>query len=139
MTSMHRPATTALALCSMLAACPVCAADRMATGQWEFAMTNGGVTRISDHCVSPNEAASANGSLQSVRAHAERDAARERCSVQSFGISGETITYSLSCGEHTIESTSTYHGDSYEGTLATISQRKTRVTKVKAKKLGPCQ
>ena len=42
----------------------------MTSGQWEFALTTDGATHISKHCVTPIETGSANGALESARAHA---------------------------------------------------------------------
>lgn len=141
MTPTHRsaPTTLLLSLCGLfLAVAPALAADRMATGQWQFALATDGGTHTSKHCVTPDEAAGVNGSLASARSHSEQKAARGHCAVKSFDIRGDTVSYALSCGARRIESTSTYHGDSFEGTLTTTAEGKSVLTKVKAQRLGAC-
>lgn len=122
----------------LLGAASVHAAERMATGQWEFAMTTAGATHAAKHCVTADEAGSVNGSLESARAHAEQNAVRGHCALKAFGLQGDTVTYSLACGPRTIDSTSTYHGESFDGTMTTTNEGKAVVTKVSAHRLGVC-
>ncbi len=120
-----------------LIAAPLRAAERMAAGQWQFTMTTDGSSRGVTHCVTPAEAGGVNGDSNAGRAYAEK-AASGHCAVKSYAAAGETVTYSLSCGDRTIESRSTYHGDHFDGTLTTTTAGKAVRTAVKGQRLGPC-
>ena len=44
----------------------------------------------------------------------------------------------MTCGDRTILSTATYHGDSYEGVMKTKAGSVETTTDVKARRLGAC-
>lgn len=114
------------------------AADRMQTGNWEFTMTSNGASTTLSHCVDAEEAGGVNGDAKAARAHAEKKA-KGRCTIKSYDIQGNTVTYSLVCGDRTIDSTATFHGDSSEGTLkTTTADGKVDIKTVKARRLGAC-
>jgi Protein of unknown function (DUF3617) len=129
------------AICGLLflaaAALPLRAADRMVAGQWQFTMTTDGSPHGATHCVSPAEAGGVNGDSKAGRAYAEK-AASGRCTVKAYSAAGETVSYALVCGDRTIESRATYHGDHFDGTMATTTGGKTVKTTVKGQRLGPC-
>jgi hypothetical protein len=117
---------------------PLRAAERLDPGQWEFTLTTDGASHTSAHCVTPAEAGQANGDVAAARAAAEKKAAGH-CTVKSYGIQGDTVSYSLACGNRTIDSVTTYRGDTSEGTLTTTVQgAKPAVTHVKARPVGAC-
>jgi Protein of unknown function (DUF3617) len=118
-------------------AAPLRAADRMAAGQWQFTMTTEGSPHGATHCVSPAEAGGVNGDSKAGRAYAEK-AASGHCTVKAYSAAGATVSYSLACGDRTIESRSTYHGDHFDGTLRTTTEGKTVTTTVKGQRLGAC-
>jgi hypothetical protein len=127
-------------LCGLLlaAATPLWAADRMAAGQWEFTMTGDGGSRTFSQCMTPDQANEANGDTKTARAYAEKKA-KGRCTIKSYDIQGNTVKYSLACGDQTIESSTTYHGDSSEGTLKTTTpDGKVATRTVKAHRVGAC-
>ena len=111
----------------------------MATGEWEFSLTTDGATHAVKHCVTSEEAGAVNGSLQAARAQAEQNAVRGHCVLNAFALQGDTVDYSLTCGSRQIKSTSTYHGESFDGTLTTTADGKAATTTVQAKRLGACQ
>jgi hypothetical protein len=117
---------------------PLRAAERLEPGQWEFTLTTDGASHTSAHCVTPAEAGQVNGDVAAARAAAEKKAAGH-CTVKSYGIRGETVSYSLACGNRTIDSVTTFHGETSEGTLTTTVQgAKPAVTHVKARRVGAC-
>ncbi len=117
---------------------PLRAADRMQPGKWEFTMTSNGTSSTLSHCVDAEEAAGVNGDAKAARAHAEKKA-KGRCTIKSYDIQRNTVTYSLVCGDRTIDSTATFHGDSSEGTLkTTTADGKVDTKTVKARRLGAC-
>ncbi len=110
----------------------------MAVGQWEFTLSTDGATRTSKHCVTQDEAASVNGSMSSAREHATKSAAQGHCSMKSFDMRGETVSYALNCGTRLIESTAAYRGNTFEGVLTTTTEGKATKTRITARRLGAC-
>lgn len=127
-------------LCGVLLAAwsPVEAADRMAPGQWEFVMTTKGVSHPAKYCVDADLAAVVNGDSRTGRDAAEKNAAKTNCKVTDFTVKGDTVSHTMTCGERTILSTATYHGDSYEGVMKTKVGSVETTTDVKARRLGAC-
>jgi hypothetical protein len=122
----------------LLAASSLQAGDRMQPGEWEFTLTTDGSSHTAAHCVTLVDASEMNGDTKSGREAAERKA-NGRCTIQSYAIQGDTVSYSLSCGNRSIDSTTTYHGDTSDGSLTTTVQgAKAVVTHVKARRLGAC-
>jgi hypothetical protein len=128
-------------ICGLLLAAtpPLWAADRMAAGKWEFTMTGDGESRTFSQCMMPDDANQANGDTKTARAYAEKKT-KGRCTIKSYDIQGDTVKYSLACGDRTIDSTTTYHGgNTSEGVLkATTTDGKVDTRTVKARRLGPC-
>jgi hypothetical protein len=114
------------------------AADRMALGQWEFTMTTKGESHVSKYCVDADLAAVVNGDSRTGREAAEKNAAKMNCRVRDFTVKGDTVSHAMTCGDRTILSTATYHGDSYEGVMKTKAGSVETTTDVKARRLGPC-
>lgn len=117
------------------------AADRLQSGEWESTLTTEGDSRTVKFCIVPAEAASMNGDAQAARDYAEQKALKAggRCSVKSFTVKGNSVAYSLMCGDRNIENSQTYRGDSSNGMITTTVQgQPTVTTKVKSRRLGAC-
>jgi hypothetical protein len=118
---------------------PVRAADRMAPGQWEFTMTGDGESRTTKQCMTRDQANEMNGDTKTARSFAEKKA-NGRCTIKSYDVQGNTVSYSLVCGGRTIDSTTTFSGDTSDGTLkTTTADGKVDARIVKARRLGACQ
>lgn len=113
------------------------AAERMASGQWEFTMTTDGSTRTMSQCMTPDKTSEVNGDSKAGRERAEKNA-KGRCTIKSYDIAGDTVSYSLTCGSAEIESVTTFHGNTSDGSLLTTTDGKTTRTQVKARRLGAC-
>jgi hypothetical protein len=114
------------------------AADRMAAGQWEFTLTGNGESRTMKQCMTPDQANEMNGDTKTARGFAEKRA-KGRCTIKSYDIQGNTVKYSLVCGDRTIDSSTTFTGDTSEGTLTTTTaDGNVDVKTVKARRLGAC-
>jgi Protein of unknown function (DUF3617) len=114
------------------------AADRMVTGNWTFEMeTTGQDSRTFTRCISADEAQSVNGDTAAARAYAEK-AAGANCAVKDFAVDGDTVSYRLVCGETTIASKATYHGETFEGVMTTKSGDVEATTHLKAHRTGAC-
>ena len=103
-----------------LAVAPLSAADRLQIGQWEFTSTTRGEAHTFKRCVTPDEAGSVNGDTRSARAYAEKQTAGH-CTITDYKVDGDTVSYAMVCGPRTIRSTATYHGDTFESDLKTLS------------------
>jgi Protein of unknown function (DUF3617) len=116
------------------------AADRMTLGQWEFTHTTKGESHVSKYCVDADLAAVVNGDSRTGREAAEKNAAnmKSNCRVTDFTVKGDTVSHAMTCGDRTILSTATYHGDSYEGVMKTKAGSVETTTDVKARRLGAC-
>jgi len=134
-TSVSPAILCALFLCSFSQL--LFAADRMERGQWEFSMTTDGSTRTMTQCITADKANEVNGDTQTARSYAEKNS-NGRCTIKSFEAAGDKVSYSLTCGARQIDSVTTFHGDSSEGSLVTTSEGKSITTQVKAKRLGAC-
>ena len=130
---------TSLALLGVLLCCSpgLGAAERLASGQWEFTMTTDGATRTMSQCITPDKASEFNGDSKSGREHAEKSA-KGRCAIKAYDITGDTVSYSLSCGTTQIESVTNFHGDTSDGSTVTTTDGKSTTTLVKARRLGAC-
>jgi len=121
----------------LLAMQPVSAADRIASGKWESAITTDGDTKTITHCISAAEAASLNGDSKSGRAFAEKKA-DGRCAISAYDINGATVSYTLVCGARTIKDKTTFHGETAEGTKTVTGQGETTTSTLKSRRIGPC-
>ena len=109
----------------------------MASGQWEFTMTTDGHSHTMSQCITPDKASEFNGDSKSGRDHAEKSA-KGRCAIKSYEIADDTLSYSLTCGTTAIESITTFHGHTSDGSLVTTTEGKSIRTEVKARRLGAC-
>ncbi len=122
---------------TLIAATSLRAADRVQTGNWEVKITRNGQTFTATHCVTKEEASVVNGDAKSQRAYTEKEL-KGTCTIQAYDVTGNTITSKLDCEGTLIESTFTYHGDTYEEvTKSTSKDKQTRMVK-KGRRLGSC-
>jgi Protein of unknown function (DUF3617) len=113
------------------------ATERMAAGQWEFVMTTDGSARTINQCITAEKANEANGDSKSGREYAEKNA-KGRCAIESYEIAGDKVTYGLTCGTAHIESITTFHGNTSEGSKVTTTDGKSVRTEIKGRRLGAC-
>jgi len=132
---MTRAVTLTLAL-ALLGTSTLLASDRMKPGTWQFQMMADGRTSSSTMCITPEKAALANGDTKSARAAAEK--ASKGCIVKTYDIAGDTVTYAMECHGMLLESTITYHGDDYVGTLKATDKGEVHTTALKGHRLGSC-
>lgn len=118
------------------------AAELINPGEYEFTTTTDGNARTLSHCVTPDDAKMANGDSKSGREAAER-AAKGRCTIQSYDVAGNKVSFEMTCGDAVLASTTTYHGDTSEGDLVTTRTvngvRSTAHTHTTARRLGNCK
>ena len=119
---------------------PATAADRIASGQWEAAMTTDGDTRILNFCINAAEAASINGDSKTGRDFAEQKAKKSGspCVIKAYDVQADTVSYTLSCGQRVISDSTTFHGDTSVGVKTVISAGTTVTTQVRSKRIGAC-
>lgn len=131
------PFVAAAAFC----ASPSRAADLWNPGEYQWTMkTNADAPRTTTTCVTPEMAMMANGDSRSGR-EAAMKANKGRCSIQEYDVSGNKVTYRITCGDRVMASTTTFHGDSSEGDLTTTVANGGAVshTHTTAKRLGACK
>jgi hypothetical protein len=123
-----------------LAAPPAEAADRIASGKWESAMTTDGEAKTVTYCISQAEATSINGDSKTGRDYAEKKAEKtgSRCTIKSYDLKGDTGSYVLNCGSRTITDTTVYHGETSEGVKTVANEGKTITTRLKSRRVGAC-
>ena len=116
------------------------AADRIAAGKWESAMTTDGATRTVTYCISAAEATSINGDSKTGRDFAEKKAQKSgsTCAIKSYDMKGDTVSYSLACGDRTITDTTVFHGETSEGVKTVTNEGKTVTTRLKSRRVGLC-
>ena len=124
------------------AALPLLAADRQTPGQYEFTVTTDGKTHVSTYCVTPEDAKAVNADAKAGREYAEK-AAKGGCSVTAYEIKGETVLFTLACGDSGRTSSVTYHGNTFDGdttyTFMAQGKRMVRVSHIEAKRMGVCK
>lgn len=114
-------------------ALPANAADRMRAGQWVGTTIVGGRTFPTSSCISQSDADGMNGDAKSVRAYLEKVIPPEICKVTDVKVEGGQVVYTAACGGRPPKVvTTSYHGDSSEGTDSTGS-------KTVAKLVGACK
>lgn len=127
-------------LLPFLATSGVKAAERVVSGKWEYAMTTDDATHTVSACLSADEAASINGDSKTGRDFAEKKAEKLRstCKIKSYEIKGDTVLYSLACGDRTISDKTVFHGETSDGVKTLIYDGKTTTTHVKSRRIGTC-
>jgi hypothetical protein len=121
------------------AAPPLHAADRLTAGEYEFTATTNGNTRTSTHCFTADDAKAVNADAKAGRDFAER-AAKGACTITTYDVTGETVSYTMACGESVTTTSVTYHGDSFESDTTTIVGKSTaRAMHTTGKRVGICK
>jgi hypothetical protein len=132
-----RPLRMLLA-CSMVVAGPALAGDRVNSGNWESVMVTDGESRKIVFCLKPDQAAALNADSKTGRDFAEKKSGG-RCTVKDYQATRDTVSYTLSCGTHTLTDVTHYHGDTSDGVkTATEAGKPTITTEVKSRRLGAC-
>ena len=112
---------------------PAQAADRIHAGQWVGTTIVGGKTYPTSSCVSQSDADAMNGDAKAVEAHLKKTIPPEICKITDVRVDGNRVIYTASCGGHASKVvTTSYHGDSSEGTDSTGG-------KTEAKRVGACK
>ncbi len=113
---------------------PANAADRMRAGQWVGTTIAGGRTFHTSSCISQSDAAAMNGDARSVLNYLQKIIPPEICRITDVKVGGSQVVYTSTCGGRTPQVvTTSYHGDSSEGTDNTGS------TKTQARLVGACK
>jgi hypothetical protein len=123
---------------ALLSASSLPAADRVRTGNWELKNTTFGRTRTLIHCMTKEEVGGANGDTKTARAFAEKGAVKSGCTIKGYNVTGNTVTYVIECKGDLFESSTTYQGDTFQGTLKSTHKGIQVTTTVAGRRLGPC-
>lgn len=136
--SRFRLSAVLICLAVAIGSGPLVAAERVSSGEWEFVMTTEGQSHSAKHCVSADEARGFNGDAASGRKYAE-EKGKGRCSIKAYDVSGNTVTYSMTCGDRQIDSVTEYAEVSSKGSLTTTHAGQSVITNVAARRLGDCK
>lgn len=135
------PSRASAALLMLLLATPAAlAADRVENGKWESEITANGDTRTITYCITPAEAASLNGDSATGRDFAEKKAqkAATPCAYKSYQIMGDTVTYTMVCGNRTITDKTIYRGQTANGVKTITRDGQTVEMHLSSRRLGAC-
>jgi hypothetical protein len=134
-----RTGTRTIFCALLLASGAVWAGSRVVSGQWEYTMSADGETESNKltACMTAEEAAAFNGDSKTGRAYFEKKQPRT-CTIKSFELQGNTMSYRLACGDRSIENKVTFHGDTSEGVTITKAPDGTHTMHTKARRLGAC-
>jgi len=130
---------TVLASFMASAAPSLYAADRLTAGQYEFTATTNGNTRTSTQCFTADDAKAVNADAKTGRDYAEK-AAKGACKIGTYDVTGDTVSYTMACGESVTSTRVTYHGDSFQGYTTTVVGTSIALTvHTQARRLGICK
>jgi hypothetical protein len=102
-------------------------------GQWVGTTIVGGKTYPTSSCVSQSDADAMNGDAKAVGAYLKKTIPPEICKITDVRVDGNQVIYTASCGGRASKVvTTSYHGDSSEGTDSTGG-------KTEAKRVGACK
>jgi hypothetical protein len=92
-------------------------AERMRPGQWSTSTIVGGKTYAASQCISKPDADEMNGDVKKVEAYLRKIIPPEACQITDVKVNGAQVIYTASCGGQAPKVvTTSYHGDSFEGT-----------------------
>ncbi len=114
------------------------AAPRVSAGQWEHVMARKADSSKFAACMSDAEAASLNSDSQTARAYFEKKTPSMQKAIRSFDLQGNTLSYVIVVGDRTIESKTTFHGDTSETLKTTKGPDGTDTVTIKSRRVGPC-
>jgi len=118
---------------------PLRAADRLTAGQYEFTATTNGKTRTSMQCFTADDAKAVNADAKAGREYAEK-AAKGACTIGTYDVTGDTVSYTMACGESVTTTSATYHGDRFEGdTTTAVGTSILRAVHTQGKRVGICK
>ena len=121
----------ALILAAVALSLPLLASPSpMKPGLWRVTIEGPQGARTSDHCISKEEAAK----LEPPKGRSAD------CKVNSFNVSGSTVTWKMSCPSEkmSMESKTTYQGDSFTGETHIKMGDREMTQKSSGKFLGAC-
>jgi len=122
-----------------LASAPLSAGERLRPGEWEYTIVHAGAEpHVFKHCVTADEAKSINGDTASARAWVEKKAAGN-CTITSYDVHGDTVSYAMTCGPVSIRAKAVFHGDTSEGEETSKNGSAPEVVShLKSRRLGDC-
>ena len=92
-------------------------AERMRPGKWSTSTIVGGKTYAASQCISKPDADEMNGDVKKVEAYLRKIIPPEACQVSDVKVNGSQVIYTASCGGQAPKVvTTSYHGDSFDGT-----------------------
>lgn len=125
--------TLALCLISSLSA-----QDRFKAGLWEYNTVGGDKPGPSMSCLSIGATAAVNGTPESVRANAEKSAAKFGMKITQYSFDGTTISMTMVSGPSIFTSKASYRGNNFENVITEHRMGKVTTKTITGKRVGPC-
>jgi hypothetical protein len=117
------------------------AQERMRPGLWENTVTSGGKSDTRSHCLTADELATTNGSIEAIRQSMVKAFAKLNngtCALKDFKVDGSTISSLMVCGSSSFASTRTFHGDTVDTASTSTTAGVARVSHITSRRLGAC-
>lgn len=118
---------------------PIAAQERMRAGNYKMTTTNSGHTVVTRECVSAKDASNLNGDEKSVREKLVKAYSENHCTVKGLKIKGATLSMTTVCSGMSVETVTTYHGDSFEKLMTLGTKGGVQVSHTVGKRVGDCK
>jgi Protein of unknown function (DUF3617) len=138
MRKLNTVAIVSMIAVALAATSSLLAQDRMRAGQYEVTFTKGGRTTVMTHCITAAVAKAANGDARTLKEGVEKSTAAQNCTSTDFKLEGNVVSFTTVCSGVSVESKTTYSGDSFETVMTTKSPAGVTTTRVRDRRIGDC-
>ena len=127
-----------LCLTSLLFSTALHAAISITPGQYQVTMTKDGKPFYTiTQCFTPENADF--GDAKAGRALIEKTFKEQGCTVKTYNVTGNIVSYSLLCGETVKTTSTTYQQESFEGDMTSKGRQSSYSVHTSAKRIGACK
>ena len=107
-------------------------------GQYQLTMTKDGKPfHTMTQCFTPENANL--GDAKTARALIEKTFKEQGCTVKTYNMTGNKVSYSLLCGETVMTASSTYQQEGFEGDMTSKGRQSSYSVHTSAKRIGACK
>ena len=127
-----------LCLTSLLFPAVLHASISITPGQYQLTMTKDGKPfNTMTQCFTPEN--SNFGDAKAGRALIEKTFKEQGCTLKTYDVTGNKVSYSLSCGATMMSISATYQQQGFEGDTTTKGPQTSFSVHTSAKRIGPCE
>ena len=113
------------------------AAISITPGQYQLTMTKDGKPfHTMTQCFTPENANF--GDAKAGRAVIEKTFKEQGCTVRTYNVAGNKVSYSVACGETMMTVSSTYQQEGFEGDMISKGRQSSYSVHTSAKRIGAC-